>query len=71
MSSIFDQDLPQTPANHAPLSPLSFIERSAQVYPDRLRSCMVRAFGAAAHLVRTYARCRRPQRLGGLRRTQG
>jgi len=36
MSSIFDQDLPQTPANHAPLSPLSFIERSAQVYPDRL-----------------------------------
>lgn len=36
MSSIFDQDLPQTPANFAPMSPLSFLERSAQVYPDRL-----------------------------------
>ncbi|PUE06938.1 acyl-CoA synthetase [Limnohabitans sp. T6-5] len=34
--SIFDQDLPQTPANHAPMSPLSFIERTAEVYPSRL-----------------------------------
>jgi len=36
MTSIFDQDLPQTPANHAPISPLSFIERTAEVYPTRL-----------------------------------
>ncbi len=36
MSSIFDQSLPRTEANYAPLSPLSFIERSAEVYPDRL-----------------------------------
>lgn len=36
MPSIFDQDLPRNAANHAPLSPLSFIERSAEVYPDRL-----------------------------------
>ena len=36
MTSIFDQDLPQTPANHAPISPLSFIERTAEVYPHRL-----------------------------------
>jgi fatty-acyl-CoA synthase len=36
MTSIFDQDLPQTPANHAPISPLSFIERTAEVYPNRL-----------------------------------
>ena len=36
MPSIFDQDLPRTEANHAPLSPLSFIERTAEVYPDRL-----------------------------------
>ncbi len=36
MSSIYDQDLPQTPANHAPMSPLSFIERTAEVYPTRL-----------------------------------
>ncbi|PUE20193.1 MULTISPECIES: acyl-CoA synthetase [unclassified Limnohabitans] len=34
--SIFDQDLPQTSANHAPISPLSFIERTAEVYPTRL-----------------------------------
>ena len=34
--SIFNQDLPQTPANHAPISPLSFIERTAEVYPHRL-----------------------------------
>ncbi|MDP3311379.1 MAG: AMP-binding protein, partial [Polaromonas sp.] len=36
MSHIFDQDLPRNAANHAPLSPLSFIARSAEVYPDRL-----------------------------------
>ena len=36
MTSIFDQDLPRNPANFAPLSPLSFIERAAEVYPQRL-----------------------------------
>lgn len=36
MSSIFDQDLPRNEANFAALSPLSFIERTAEVYPDRL-----------------------------------
>ncbi len=36
MTSIYDLDLPQTPANHAPMSPLSFIERTAEVYPNRL-----------------------------------
>ncbi len=36
MTSIFDQDLPRTEANFAPISPLSFIERTAEVYPDRL-----------------------------------
>ena len=36
MTSIYDQDLPQTPANFAPMSPLSFIERTAEVYPQRL-----------------------------------
>ena len=36
MTSIFDQDLPRNEANFAPLSPLSFIERAAQVYPQRL-----------------------------------
>ncbi|MGS2742918.1 acyl-CoA synthetase [Halomonas sp. LS-001] len=32
--SIFEQDLPKTQANHVALSPLTFIERSATVYPD-------------------------------------
>ena len=36
MTSIFDQDLARNPANFAPLSPLSFIERAAEVYPQRL-----------------------------------
>ncbi|MBI5335012.1 MAG: acyl-CoA synthetase [Burkholderiales bacterium] len=54
--SAYDQDLPRTPANHAPLSPLSFIERTAEVYPRRL---------AIVHgdlrqtWAQTYARCRR------------
>ena len=54
-TSIFDQHLPRTEANFAPLSPLSFIERTAEVYPDRL---------AIVHgelrqtWAQTYARCR-------------
>ncbi len=36
MTRIFDQHLPRNAANHAPLSPLDFIERTAQVYPERL-----------------------------------
>jgi fatty-acyl-CoA synthase len=35
MTSLFDQDLARNEANHAPLTPLSFIERAASVYPDR------------------------------------
>jgi fatty-acyl-CoA synthase len=56
MTSIFDQDLPRNEANFAPLSPLSFIERAADVYPQRV---------AVVHgdLRRSwsdvYARCRR------------
>ena len=36
MPSIFDQNLPRVEANYAALSPLSFIERTAEVYPQRL-----------------------------------
>jgi fatty-acyl-CoA synthase len=52
----FEQDLDKNPANHAPLTPLQFIERAAYVYPQRL---------AVVHGARrftwkeTYARCRR------------
>jgi len=34
--SIFDQDLPRNEANFAPLSPLAFIARTAEIYPQRL-----------------------------------
>ena len=56
MASIFDTDLPRTEANFAPLTPLAFIQRTAEVYPDRL---------AIVHgdlrqsWAETYARCRR------------
>jgi len=33
--SIFDQDLGRTPANFVPLSPISFLERAANLYPAR------------------------------------
>jgi fatty-acyl-CoA synthase len=32
----YEKDLDRNPANHAPLTPLSFIERAARVYPQRL-----------------------------------
>ena len=35
-TSMYDQGLGQNQANHAPLTPLTFLERAAYVYPDRL-----------------------------------
>ena len=55
MSNIYEQDLPRNPANHLAMSPLSFLERSALVHPQRL---------AVVHgtlrqtWAQTYARCR-------------
>ncbi len=55
MGSIYDQDLPRTAANHAALSPLDFIERAAQVYPERLAI----VHGALRQTwAQTYDRCR-------------
>jgi fatty-acyl-CoA synthase len=49
-----DYDLPRGAANWVPLSPLSFIKRSAEVYPDRLAV----VHGAyRAGWAETYARC--------------
>ena len=56
MPSIFDQDLPRNEANYAPLSPLSFIERTAEVYPDRLA---VVHGGLRRSWAEIYTRCRR------------
>jgi fatty-acyl-CoA synthase len=55
MTSIFEQYLPRNAANFAPISPLGFIERAAEVYPDRLaivHGSLRRSWGE------TYARCR-------------
>ncbi len=55
MTSMYDTHLDRNGANHAPLTPISFIERAAKVYPDRL---------AIVHgdlrqtWAQTYARCR-------------
>ena len=53
-SSKFEQDLDKTAANYAPLTPLSFIERAAAVYPQRLSVI----HGAQRYTWKeTYARC--------------
>jgi fatty-acyl-CoA synthase len=55
-ATIFDHNLEKNPANYAPLTPLSFLERAAYVYPQRI---------AVVHGEQrttwgeTYARCRR------------
>jgi len=35
MASPYDTDLDRNPANHQPLTPLTFLERAASVFPDR------------------------------------
>ena len=34
MSSIYDRDLERAEANHQPLTPLTFLERAARVFPQ-------------------------------------
>ncbi|WP_280189682.1 acyl-CoA synthetase [Delftia sp. PS-11] len=55
MSSIYDQHLDRNSANHAPLSPLGFIARTAEVYPERLA---VVHGDLRRNWRQTYARCR-------------
>ncbi len=55
-TSMFDQHLDRNQANHAPLTPLTFLERAAYVYPDRLSV----VHGAQRFTWKqTYDRCRR------------
>jgi fatty-acyl-CoA synthase len=55
-ASMFDRGLDKNQANHAPLTPLTFLERAAYVYPDRLSV----VHGAESFTWKeTYARCRR------------
>jgi fatty-acyl-CoA synthase len=54
--TIFDHNLDKNPANYAPLTPLSFLERAAYVYPQRASVI----HGEARYTwSRTYERCRR------------
>jgi len=53
---LFERELPRTAANFAPLSPLSFMERTAEVYPQRL--AIVHG-GLRRTWALTYERCRR------------
>jgi len=52
----YEQDLDKNPANFAPLTPLTFLEWSASVYPDRTS---VIHGGRRFAWKDTYARCRR------------
>ncbi len=55
-SNPFETDLDKNPANHAPLTPLGFIERTAAVYPQRVSVI----HGARRYTwAETYMRCRR------------
>ncbi|QMV73093.1 acyl-CoA synthetase [Comamonas piscis] len=56
MNSIFDTGLEQNGANHTPMTPLGFIARTAEVYPDRLAIVHGELRQSWAQ---TYARCRR------------
>jgi fatty-acyl-CoA synthase len=56
MPNIFEQDLERNPANYSPLTPLSFLERAAYVYPQRLA---IIHGGFRANWAEAYARCRR------------
>ena len=54
--NIYDIDLDQTPANYTPLSPLSYIRRTAAVYPDVTSVIHGKRRYTWAE---TYARCKR------------
>ena len=54
--NMYEQDLGKNEANHAPLTPLTFLERAAYVYPGRLSV----VHGTQRFTWKeTYARCRR------------
>jgi fatty-acyl-CoA synthase len=56
MTNPYTADLDRNPANHMPLTPLSFIERAAAVHPDQLAV----VHGTQRYTwAETYARCRR------------
>ena len=55
-TNAYDQGLDRNRANHTALSPISFLERSARVYPDRVS--LIHG-DTRFTWAQTYARCRR------------
>ncbi|MDG2320068.1 MAG: acyl-CoA synthetase [Rhodospirillaceae bacterium] len=55
-SGIYDTDLEKTPANHEPLSPISFLKRAAEVYPNR--TAVIHGLMRLTYL-EVFTRCRR------------
>ena len=54
--TIYDRDLDRNPANHQPLTPLSYLDRAARVFPDQVAVIHGPLRRSYAEL---YARCRR------------
>ena len=54
--SVYDTDLEKRPANHQPLTPLSFLERAARVFPDH---CAIVHGSLRRSYAAFYARSRR------------
>jgi 3-(methylthio)propionyl---CoA ligase len=54
--TIYDRDLDRNPANYQPLTPLSYLDRAARVFPDRVAVIHGPLRRSYAEL---YARCRR------------
>ncbi|MFM1870563.1 MAG: hypothetical protein RLY99_1307, partial [Pseudomonadota bacterium] len=55
MSGIYEQGLDKNPANFSPITPLSFIERTAKIYPNKtavIHGSLTRTWSE------TYSRCR-------------
>lgn len=65
MSTKYDTGLERRGANHVALSPLSFLRRTAEVYPDR---AAIRYAGTEQSWAETYSRCRQ---LAGALRARG
>ncbi|MBV9219312.1 MAG: acyl-CoA synthetase [Methylobacteriaceae bacterium] len=55
-NTIYDLDLDRNPANHQPLTPLTFLERAAAVFPDRVA---IIHGGLSRTYAEFYARARR------------
>ena len=54
--SVYDQHLDKNPANYVPLTPLSFLARAADVYPDR--TAIIHGTQRMTYTT-FYARCRK------------